>query len=135
MRPWIVLITLIFDIHEKKKQKLILVHIIDVLITFWPFHSSTFRCMYLPNPSTVGGMQHKIHFYVEHNFLNAEFSFLTGCLTKAKESSLLYYLHIAGERTDRFMSFPRAWAWSETQTTLSRFSSQIADSISYSLGI
>ena len=32
--------------------------------------------------------------------LNSEFSFQNGCLTKEKEPSLHYYLHIAGRRKD-----------------------------------
>ena len=40
--------------------------------------------------------------------LNSEFSFsLTGWHTKAKEPSLSYYLHIAGERIVGFIPFPR----------------------------
>ena len=40
--------------------------------------------------------------------LNSEFSLsLTGCLTKGKEPSLLYYLPIAGGRIIEFIPFPK----------------------------
>ena len=43
----------------------------------------------------------------------------TGCLTKAKEPILLYYLIITGrERTNGFIPFLRALAQSEMQTAL-----------------
>ena len=48
--------------------------------------------------------------------MTSEISFLTGCLTKTKESSLPYYLLIAEERKDGFISFPRVLVWSETQS-------------------
>ena len=35
-------------------------------------------------------------------------------LPKLKKPSLTYYLSIAGERTDGFMPFLRAFVWSET---------------------
>ena len=35
--------------------------------------------------------------------LNSEFSFYTGCLTKAKVPSLSYYIPTAEEKTDGFM--------------------------------
>ena len=47
--------------------------------------------------------------------LNSEFSIsLTGCLSKAKEPSLPYYLLI-----DEFMPFSGALAWFKTQTASS----------------
>ena len=55
-----------------------------------------------------------------------QFSFETGCLTKARESSLPYYLPIVewewewGVRKNGFMSFPRALAQSEMQIALSK---------------
>ena len=46
--------------------------------------------------------------------LNSEFSFsLTGCLNKAKESSLPYYLSVAGGRIVGFIPFPRVLALRE----------------------
>ena len=42
--------------------------------------------------------------------LNLEFSFSkTGCQTKTKETSLTYYIPIAGEKTDGYMPFQRAF--------------------------
>ena len=59
--------------------------------------------------------------------LSLEFSFsLTSCITKAKEPNRHYYLPII-----RFMPFPRAFAWSETQATSSRSWTLVNNSISY----
>ena len=50
--------------------------------------------------------------------LNSEFSISqSGCLSKAKNPSLPFYLPIAGGRQEQFESFLRAYALSETQTT------------------
>ena len=51
--------------------------------------------MYLPNPSFTVTMQHKINFFISKPGLNSKFTFLTGCFSKAKKSSLLNYLPIA----------------------------------------
>ena len=52
--------------------------------------------------------------------LSHEFSFYKiGCLTKAKESNLPFYLTISGERRDGFMPFLRVIA-SETDVASSR---------------
>ena len=48
---------------------------------------------------------------------NSEFSFsLTSCLTKAEETSLLYYLSIAGGRIIGFIPFPRVLVLFEMQS-------------------
>ena len=52
--------------------------------------------MYLPNPSITGRIQHKVNFQQSKASLNSEFSFQTDYVTKAKKSSLLYSLLIAG---------------------------------------
>ena len=53
--------------------------------------------------------------------LNSEFSFsLAGCLNKARELSLPYYLTIAGGRIIGFIPFPRVLVLCETQSTSSR---------------
>ena len=64
--------------------------------------------------------------------LKSMFSFLeTGCLNKAKESNLHYYLPIAGSRTEWFMALLRALMQNETQIDLSIIWIRVADSISY----
>ena len=57
-----------------------------------------------------------------------QFSFsYNGYFAEAKEPNLLYYLPIAGERTDGFMPFPKILMWSEKQITSSRIWTQIGD--------
>ena len=64
--------------------------------------------------------------------LNSEFSFsYIGRQTMAKGFSLPYYLSIAGERTDKFISFPRALALSEMRTDSSRIWTRVADYLYY----
>ena len=64
--------------------------------------------------------------------LNSEFSFSeTSCLTKAKESSLSYYLPIAGGRIIGFIPFPRVLVLCEMQSASSRIWTRVAVSISY----
>ena len=53
--------------------------------------------------------------------LNSEFSFSeTGCLTKAEELSLPYYLSIAGRRIIGFIPFLRVLVLCEIQSASSR---------------
>ena len=64
--------------------------------------------------------------------LNSDFSFSkTGCLTKAKETSLLCYLLVAGGRIIWFILFLRALVLCEMQSVSSRVWARIAVSISY----
>ena len=58
--------------------------------------------MYLSNPSATNRIWHTVNsFKQSKSGLNLEFSFsLTGYLTKAKESSLSYYLPISEGRRD-----------------------------------
>ena len=63
--------------------------------------------------------------------LNSEFSFLIGCLTKAKEPNLSYYLPIAGERIIGFILFPRVFMLMEMQSTSSSILNCVAVSIFY----
>ena len=66
------------------------------------------------------------------NFMQSQFSFSkTGCQTKAKEFSLLYYLPIDGGRIVRFIPFPRILALCEMQIVSSRIWTGVAVSISY----
>ena len=55
------------------------------------------------------------------NGLNSEFPCaLAGCITKAKEPNMFYYLPIAGEKIVGFMSFLRSLTGSKTQIALSK---------------
>ena len=64
--------------------------------------------------------------------LNSEFFFSeASCLTKAEETSLPYYLPIAGGRIIGFIPFPRVLALCETQSVLYRIWTRVAVSISY----
>ena len=63
--------------------------------------------------------------------LNSEFSFsLTGCIVKAEEPNLSYYLPIAGEKIIRFIHFPRVLAC-EMQAVSLRIWTCVTVSISY----
>ena len=63
--------------------------------------------------------------------LNSEFSFsLTSCLTKAEETSLPYYLPIAGGRIFGFIPFPRVIVLCEMQSVRSRIWTRISVSTS-----
>ena len=57
--------------------------------------------------------------------------FYTGCLNKAKEPSLLYYLHIAGRIIVGFIPFPGELVLCEMQSALSRIWTYVAVSTSY----
>ena len=64
--------------------------------------------------------------------LNSEFSFSkNSCLTKAEESSLPYYLPIAGGIIIGFIPFPRILVLCEMQSVSSRILTRVAVSISY----
>ena len=63
--------------------------------------------------------------------VNSKFSYLTGCLIKTNEPSLLFYLSIDEERTDVFMTFPMALLQSEMRTAWSRIWTQLSNLISY----
>ena len=83
---------------------------------------------YLPNPSTRAG--HDTMSILKWS-LNSEFSFKTGCLTKAEEPSLPYYLPIAGGRIIGFIPFPRVLVLCEMQSLSSRIWTCVSVSISY----
>ena len=64
--------------------------------------------------------------------MNSEFSFCwTSCLTKAEETSLPYYLPIAGGRIIGFIPFPRVLVLCEMQSVSSRIWTRVAMFISY----
>ena len=62
--------------------------------------------------------------------LNSEFSFLTSCLTKAKEPNLPYYWPIAGRRIIGFIPFQRVLVLCEMQPVSSRIWTPVAMSTS-----
>ena len=64
--------------------------------------------------------------------MNSELLFSkTNYLTKARDPSLSYYLLIAEDRKNGFMSFPRVLTKSKMPRASSRIWTQVADSISY----
>ena len=83
-------------------------------------------CIYLAPPSQARSI------FKCTTGLNLKLSFSkTGCMNKAKEPSLLNYLPIAVGKADGFMPFPRALAWREMQSTLSKIWTWFVNSISY----
>ena len=63
--------------------------------------------------------------------MSSEFSFsVTGCITRAKEPNLLYYLLIAGRRIIGFIRFPQLLVLCEMQSVSSRIWTRVAVSIS-----
>ena len=81
--------------------------------------------MYSLNPSRIW---HKVSFDVEYSWFEFRL-FLQDWLSKAKEPNVPYYLLIVGKGTDRFMPFPKALVWNETQKPLS----WVTNSISYKM--
>ena len=89
---------------------------------------------YLPNPSARAGYDTRSIFFFKRSLtgLNSEFSFsLTSCLTKAEETSLPYYLPIAGGIIIGFIPFPRVLVLCEMLSVSSRIWTRVAVSISY----
>ena len=84
------------------------------------------------NPSARAGYETRSIFKRSLTGLNSEISFsLTSCLTKAEETSLSYYLPIAGGRIIGFISFPRVLVLCEMQSVSSRVWTCVTVSISY----
>ena len=85
-----------------------------------------------PTPPLGQDMTQGQYFKRSLTGLNSEFSFsYTCCLTKAEESSLPYYLPIAGGRIIEFIPFPRVLVLCEMQSVSSRIWTRVAVSISY----
>ena len=83
-------------------------------------------------PLRSGRMWHKVNFKRSLTGLNSEFSFSkTSCLNKAEETSLSYYLPIAGGRIIGFIPFPRVLVLCEMQLVSARIWTSVAVSISY----
>ena len=81
----------------------------------------------------TGRMWHKINLKRSLTGFNSEFSFsLTGCLTKAKEPSLYYYLTIAGRWIIGFIPFPRVLVLWEMWSAASWIWTRVAVYISHS---
>ena len=98
-------------------------------LTWW--HTITFIIIFT-NPSARAGYYTRSIFKRSLTGLSSEFSFFwTICLTKAEETSLSYYLLIAGERIIGFIPFPRVLVLREMQSVSSRFWTHVAVSISY----
>ena len=102
---------------------------------FISFHKTTRKnCMYLPNPSAGAWCDPRLIFKRILTGLNSEFSFSsTGCHTKAKEPSLLYYFPIAGGRIIGQIPFQRVLALCEMKTVLSSIWTHVTVSISYDI--
>ena len=84
------------------------------------------------NPSARAGFDTRSIFKRILTGLNSEFSFSqTSCLTKAEDSSLPYYLPIAGGRIIGFIPVPRVLVQCEMQSVSSRIWTRVAVSISY----
>ena len=84
------------------------------------------------NPSSRAGYDTWSIFKWSLTGLNSQFSFsLTSCLNKAEESSLSYYLPIAGGRIIGFIPFPRVLVQCEMQSVSSTIWTRVAVFISY----
>ena len=81
------------------------------------FHD--YSCLYLTNTPPLIGYDTKAIFKQSTDSLNKEFSFKIGCLTKATEPNLPYYLLIDGGRINGFMLFSRALEQREIPTASS----------------
>ena len=85
-----------------------------------------------PTPPSQVGCGTKSIFQQNRSGLNSEFFFSsTGCLTKAKEPCLPYYLKIGKVRTDGFLPFLEALVQNEMQGDSSRIWTQVTNSLSH----
>ena len=112
--------------------------ILPLISNFYRLFSKLFRTVInapttlFTDPSAQAGYDTRSIFKRSLTGLNSEFSFFqTSCLTKAEESSLSYYLPIAGGRIIGFIPFPRVLVLCELQSVLSRIWTRVAMSISY----
>ena len=91
-----------------------------------------FRGYIFTNPTARAGYDTRSIFKWSLIGLNSEFSFSwTSFLTKAEETSLPYYLPIAGGRIIGFIPFPRVLVRCEMQSVSSRIWTRVTVSISY----
>ena len=84
-----------------------------------------------PTPSRWVGSYTRSIFQQSTAGLNSKFTFYIGCLTKAKETSLIYYFSRTGGRTDGFIPLARAFTQSEMQTASSRIWTWVTNLIFY----
>ena len=104
---------------------------IHCIITNLNHHRVICIIIIFTNPSTRTGYDTRSIFMRSLTGLNSEFSFSsTSCLTKAEESSLSYYLPIAGGRIFGFIPFPRVLVLCEMQSVRSRIWTRVAVSTS-----
>ena len=97
---------------------------------YWP-NKSIYLSIFT-NTSTWIGYDTRSIFKQNFTGLNSESSFsLTRCLAQAEETSLTYYLPIAGGRTIGFIPFPRVLVLSEMLSVSSRIWTRVAVHISY----
>ena len=94
---------------RKKRRKKMTVPIISFIIVHHVY-------IYRTPPSRSGCDTRSIFKWIFKVFGLNFSSLKTGCLSKAKEPNLPYYLPRADGRRDGFMPFPRVLARSETQT-------------------
>ena len=84
------------------------------------------------NPSARAGYSTRSIFKQSLTGLNLEFSFtLSSCLTKTEETSLSYYLPLAGGRIIGFIPFPMVLVLCKMQSVSFRIRIRVAVSISY----
>ena len=109
------------------KDGLLLALTLSFKISF-RMHSRTtekdFICIYLAIPLQAGCDTRSV-FEFSKTDLHYEFSFLTRCLFKVKEHSLLYFIIYP----DRFMTFPGVLSQSEMQTSSSMIWTLVTDFI------
>ena len=113
-------------IHEAYGQNLkeIIIVINDIFI-----FNNKHVCIY--QPLCMGKMWHKVNFKQILTRLKLNFFFsLIGCLIKAKEPSLSYYLPFAGGRIIRFIPFSRVLVVCEMPSALYRIWTHVTVSIS-----
>ena len=101
-------------------------------VVFSVFYTHSYMISIFTNPSARTGYDKRSIFKQSLTVLNSEFSFSwTSCLTKAEETSLPYYLPIAGRRIIGFIPFPRVLVLCEMQSVSSRIWTCVTVSISY----
>ena len=94
--------------------------------------NAEFPFIIFTSPSARAGYDTRSIFKWSLQGLNSELSFsYTSCLTKAEETSLPYYLPIAGVRIIGFIPFPRVLVLCEMLSVSSRIWTRVAESISY----
>ena len=100
-------------------------------MSYLNFQWLIFMYLYLTNLSVLVGCDVRSIFKRGLTGLGSEFCvFLTGCLTKAKELSLRYYLPLVGGRLIGFIPSPKVFVQCELKSASSRFWTRGSVSIS-----